>query len=156
MIFKETAGYCKSNKGSTRFPSVENSLLKRVWTCRRAECGKRAWVEIWRASMFLNCPAVNTSHSVYIWQYLSEADVKIPRNLYLFYWVTYRCEVSRKKIFLEICICFTEWRTAVRCHEKKNIEIDEQTQGRFISSHSHGLPVYSVYCTNWRHVVDLR
>jgi hypothetical protein len=40
--FKETVGYCKSNKGSTRPPSLENSLLKRVWTCRKAECGKRA------------------------------------------------------------------------------------------------------------------
>jgi hypothetical protein len=37
---KETGGYCKSNRGSIRSPSVEKSLLKRVWTCQKADRGR--------------------------------------------------------------------------------------------------------------------
>jgi hypothetical protein len=38
-VFKETRGYCKLREGSTRSYCVENSLWKRLWTCRKADWG---------------------------------------------------------------------------------------------------------------------
>ena len=36
---KETGGYCKLKENSLDH-SVENSLWKRPWTCRKTDCGK--------------------------------------------------------------------------------------------------------------------